>query len=106
MKIAVITLPVSGHLNPMSALARRIQKNGHEVTLISVPDVEERAAASGLKFVSIGAEVFPLGSTRELERLFSTQTGEAALKFTFDLMGHVTGTLIRPLTKDSAIRRL
>lgn len=99
MKIAVVTLPVSGHLNPMLALARRIRQSGHDVTVISVPDVEERALATGLKFITVGADAFPLNSTRELERLFSTQTGEAALKFTFDLMGHVTGTLLRPLTR-------
>lgn len=67
--------------------------------MISVPDVAERAHAAELDFISVGADAFSLNSTRELERLFSTQTGEAALKFTFDLMGHVTGALLRPLTK-------
>ena len=52
MKIDFISLPVVGHLNPMTALARRLQSRGHELVFIGVADVEPFANAAGLKFVS------------------------------------------------------
>jgi zeaxanthin glucosyltransferase len=44
-------MPVAGHLNPMTALARRLQSRGHEVVFIGFPDVEPFARAAGLDFV-------------------------------------------------------
>jgi UDP:flavonoid glycosyltransferase YjiC (YdhE family) len=40
MKIGFLSLPLTGHLNPMTALARKIQSRGHEVVFIGVPDIE------------------------------------------------------------------
>ena len=51
MKIGFVSVPVSGHLNPMTALARRLQSRGHEVVFIGVPDDEPFARAAGLNFV-------------------------------------------------------
>jgi zeaxanthin glucosyltransferase len=42
MKIGSISLPVTGHLNPMTALARKLQSRKHEVVFIGVPDALER----------------------------------------------------------------
>jgi zeaxanthin glucosyltransferase len=42
MKIGFISLPVTGHLNPMTALARKLQSRNHEVVFIGVPDVLQR----------------------------------------------------------------
>src|SRR5262249_23100317 len=50
-------------LNPMTALARRLQSRGHEVVLIGVPDAEPFAHAAGLEFVPYGEEEFPAEST-------------------------------------------
>lgn len=52
MKIAFVSLPVAGHLNPMSALAAKVQSDGNEVVFISVADAEARAVAAGLRFVA------------------------------------------------------
>jgi UDP:flavonoid glycosyltransferase YjiC (YdhE family) len=40
MKIGFVSMPFSGHLNPMTALARRLQSRGNEVVFIGVPDDE------------------------------------------------------------------
>jgi len=63
MKLAFVSLPVSGHLNPMTALARRLQSRGHEIVVIGVPDAEPFARAAGLGFVPYGEKEFPRGST-------------------------------------------
>jgi zeaxanthin glucosyltransferase len=40
MKIGFLSVPLSGHLNPMTALARKLQSRGHEVVFLGVPNVE------------------------------------------------------------------
>jgi zeaxanthin glucosyltransferase len=97
VKIAIVSLPVTGHLNPMSALAAKLQSRGHEIVFISVPDAEARAVAAGLRFITVAADLLPLGITSEVEKQFSVTKGEEGLKYTFDLMGVVTGALLRPV---------
>jgi zeaxanthin glucosyltransferase len=62
MRIGFLSLPVSGHLNPMTALARKLQARGNEVVFISVPDAEPVLRAAGLKFVPFCEEEYPIGS--------------------------------------------
>jgi UDP:flavonoid glycosyltransferase YjiC (YdhE family) len=52
MKLGFVSMPLSGHLNPMTALARRLQSRGNEVVFFGVPDVEPFARAAGLDFVA------------------------------------------------------
>ena len=62
MKIGFVSMPLSGHLNPMTALARRLQSRGNEVVFFGVPDVEPFARAAGLDFVPYGETEYPVGS--------------------------------------------
>jgi zeaxanthin glucosyltransferase len=66
MKIGFVSLPVVGHLNPMTALARSLQSRGHEIFFIGVPDVEPIAHAAGLKFVPYCESEYPVGSVAKL----------------------------------------
>ena len=68
MKIGFVSLPVAGHVNPMTALARRLRSRGHDVAYIGVPDVEPFARAAGLEFVSYCEDEYPAGS---IARLFA-----------------------------------
>jgi zeaxanthin glucosyltransferase len=51
MKIGFLSLPLTGHLNPMIALARKLQSRGHEVVFIALPDIEPVVRAANLEFV-------------------------------------------------------
>jgi|SRR5262249_44375268 len=62
MRIGFVSLPVVGHLNPMTTLARKLQLRQHEVVFIGVPDVESFARAAGLKFAPFCEEEYPFGS--------------------------------------------
>ena len=62
MKIGFISMPLAGHLNPMTALARKLQSRGHEIVFIGVPDAGPTVRAAGLNFVSYCAEEFPAGA--------------------------------------------
>lgn len=48
MKIAFVTLPVTGHLNAMAALALKVQSRRHDVVLLSTLDAKERVLSTGL----------------------------------------------------------
>jgi zeaxanthin glucosyltransferase len=62
MRIGFLSLPLSGHLNPMTALARKLQSRGNDVVFISVPDAGPVLRAANLKFVSFCEKEYPIGS--------------------------------------------
>src|SRR5262245_22254628 len=88
LRIGVVSLPVSGHLNPMSTLARKLQSLVHYIVCLSIPDTVPFVLAAGLKFVPVGEDAFPTGTLMEVERLFSIQEGSGGLEFTFTLSPH------------------
>jgi MGT family glycosyltransferase len=69
MKIGFVCMPLSGHLNPMTALARRLQSRGNEIVFFGVPDVEPFARAAGLDFVPYGETEYPVGS---IDKVYSS----------------------------------
>src|SRR5499433_3178855 len=81
MKIGFISLPVVGHLNPMTALARRLQSRGHELVFIGVADVEPFANAAGLKFVSFCENEYPAGSIAKLCAPISNMHGLEVMRW-------------------------
>ena len=62
MKIGCLSLPLTGHLNPMTALARKLQSRGHEIVFIGVPDIEPVVRAADLDFVPFCENEYPPGS--------------------------------------------
>ena len=66
MKIGFVSMPFIGHLNPMTALGRKLQSRGHEIVIIGVPDVEPFARVADLTFVPFCEEEYPAGSIAEL----------------------------------------
>jgi hypothetical protein len=92
MKIAFLSMPLAGHLNPMTALARRLQSRGHEIAFIGVPDVEFFALAAVPNFVPFCEKEYPAGST-------SRAWGEAAKRHGLDVVLHTTQHLMPVLLK-------
>ena len=80
MRIGFVSLPVTGHLNPMTALARKLQSRGHEIVFIGVPDVEPAVRAADLKFVSYCEEQYPAGSIAEIYGPHSRLRGLEVIK--------------------------
>jgi zeaxanthin glucosyltransferase len=62
MKIGFLSVPLTGHLNPMTALARKLQSRGHEIVFYGTPDAETPVRAAGLKYVSYGEKELPKGT--------------------------------------------
>jgi len=86
MRIGFLSLPVPGHLNPMTALARKLQSRGHDVVFISLADVAPFVEAAGLPFVPCSEAAYPAGSLGKLVRRLSELSGEDALHFTVNSM--------------------
>jgi zeaxanthin glucosyltransferase len=62
MKIGFLSLPLTGHLNPMTALARKLKSRGHEVVFIGVPDIESVVRTADLEFIPFCESEYPLGT--------------------------------------------
>ena len=62
MKIGFLSLPLSGHLNPMTALARKLQSRGREIVFFGVPDIESVVRAADLEFIPFCESEYPLGT--------------------------------------------
>jgi zeaxanthin glucosyltransferase len=86
MRIGFLSLPVPGHLNPMTALACKLQSRGHDVVFISLADVAPFVEAAGLPFVPCSEAAYPAGSLGNLVRRLSELSGEDALHFTVNSM--------------------
>jgi zeaxanthin glucosyltransferase len=98
MKIGFVGYPASGHLNSMTALARRLQSRGHEIIFIGVLDTEPMVRAAGLTFVPYCEEEFPAGSMTEAYAPVAKMHGFEVVKYTCQM-------IFAPLTR-AALKRL
>jgi zeaxanthin glucosyltransferase len=62
MRIGFVSLPLAGHLNPMTALARKLQSRGDDVRFFGLPDNEPVVRAAKLAFEPYCEEECPEGS--------------------------------------------
>ena len=75
--IGFVSMLLAGHLNPMTALARKLRSRGHEIVFIGVPDAGPYVRAAGLPFDSNTKIRLPL--------LLGEGWGEGATGVPFDL---------------------
>src|SRR5215468_4216192 len=98
MRVAFLSLPVPGHLNPMTALARKYQARGHEVVFLSLPDVAPFVQAAQLSFVPCSEDAYPQGSLVKYLQRLSRLSGVEALSYTVnEMMKGYTETLFQSL---------
>jgi zeaxanthin glucosyltransferase len=81
MKIGFLSLPLTGHLNPMSVLARNLQLRENDVVFFGISDVETSIRAAGLSFVRICEEEYPAGSVLKIFDALSKLRGLEAFKY-------------------------
>ncbi|MEB3218900.1 MAG: glycosyltransferase [Nostocales cyanobacterium 94392] len=93
--IGILCPDAIGHLNPMINLGKELQKRGNKVTFLGVPDMQEKIAKSGLEFLEIGANDFPIGSTDEALTKLGELTGLKGLNFVIELFQKQSVILFR-----------
>jgi zeaxanthin glucosyltransferase len=94
MKIGFLSLPLTGHLNPMTALARELQSRGQEVVFIGLPDIGPVVRAANLEFVPFCENEYPPGSVAK-------DWGAVASMHGLDVVRYTTRQLTTPLLKAS-----
>jgi zeaxanthin glucosyltransferase len=93
-RLGAFCFPATGHLNPMTALARSLQLRGHEVVIFGIADTEARVRAEGIEFHRIGMEDYPPGTLQRLDRHLARLDGFAALRFTLERVRN-SGRMVR-----------
>ncbi len=91
MRFGFLSAPLTGHLNPMLALGRRLRARGHEVTVFGIPDMEPAVRAADLGFVAFGEDDHPPGSVRGRWAVLGPLHGPEALRV---LMGELMPPLL------------
>jgi zeaxanthin glucosyltransferase len=85
IRFGIICPELSGHLNPMMALARALQSRGHSVAFFQRPMSQAKVESAGFACRTFGEAEFPTERMRaelaELARL----SGIGALRYTIDL---------------------
>src|SRR5215813_10177011 len=98
MKIGFISLPVFGHLNPMTALARELRSRRHDVVFISLLDTEPFVSRiAKLPFLPCCEKDLPSGAMTEVARQISLRQGHEALQFTLRSIASMTDSLLDSL---------
>jgi zeaxanthin glucosyltransferase len=93
-RLGAFCFPATGHLNPMTALARSLQQRGHEVVIFGIADTEARVRARGIEFHRIGMEDYPPGALKKLDEHLARLDGFAALRFTLERVRN-SGRMVR-----------
>ncbi len=94
-RIGAFCFPGTGHINPLSALARRLQQRGHTVVIFGIADVEARVKAAGIEFGLIGQSDFPPGTLLKLDQHLSELRGLASFKFTLERITNTARMVLR-----------
>ena len=82
----ILSLPLTGHLNPILSLAYELEQRGHHITVFSILDVEDKVKQFGdFNFHPIGQQKYPLGTQKKITKSQGKLTGLAGAKNIFKL---------------------
>ena len=94
-RLGAFCFPGTGHLNPLAALARRLQQRGHSVVIFGVADVESRVKAAGIDFCLIGQSDYPPGTLEKLDHRLGEMTALQVLRFTMERVSNTARMILR-----------
>ncbi len=94
-RLGAFCYPGTGHLNPLTALARRLQQRGHTVIIFGVADVETRVRAAGVDFCLIGQSDYPPGTLQRLDLQLGTMSTMQVLRFTMERISNTARMVLR-----------
>lgn len=94
-RIGVFCFPGTGHINPITALGRRLQQRGHSVVVFGIADVGAQIETAGIEYCIIGESDYPPGTLRELDRRLSELRGLATFRFTVERVRNTALMILR-----------
>lgn len=86
MKIGFYTFPVPGHLNPMTALARKLKSRGHDVFVMCLSSGEPLVRAAQLPFLPVAEKQYPPDWLAPRATEVSQLQGIEGLEFSFGIV--------------------
>jgi zeaxanthin glucosyltransferase len=99
----IISPPVTGHINPFSALGRELISRGHRVSFLGMLDLEQKINAEELEFLPIGQADHPRGSLPESLSKLGRLKGLSALRFTIDAVARTSAMVCRDAPRPSEL---
>jgi zeaxanthin glucosyltransferase len=94
-RLGAFCFPGTGHINPMAALARRLEQRGHKIVIFGIADTEARVKAAGIDFQLIGAADYPLGTLQKLDQRLGELSGLATFRFTVERVKNTARMILR-----------
>jgi MGT family glycosyltransferase len=94
-RLGAFCFPGTGHINPMTALARELERRGHSVVIFGIADTEKRITDAGIGFHLIGAHDYPPGTLQRQDRHLGTLTGLATFRFTVQRVRDTAQMILR-----------
>jgi glycosyltransferase, MGT family len=94
-RIGAFCFPGTGHINPMTALARELERRGHKVILFGIADTEARIRAAGIEFHLIGEQDYPSGTLQLLDQRLGTLRGLSSFRFTVERVKNTAVMILR-----------
>ena len=85
----------ASHLMVMGGLGYELQRRGHRVTLVGIPDAEPAAAEAGLGFAAIASAECPPGTSQAALQHIGSLSGLAAFRATFAQLRRSTALVLR-----------
>jgi len=89
----VICPPFAGHIHPMAALGRELQRRGHCITFLQIPDLETAVRSEGLNFWPIGKSAYRPGELAESFTELGKLSGIESLRYSVELCQRFTATM-------------
>jgi zeaxanthin glucosyltransferase len=94
-RLGAFCFPGTGHINPMTALARALQLRGHQVVIYGIADCEARVRAAGVEFCRVGEQDYPPGTLPKLDQRLGELKGLATFKFTVERVKNTARMILR-----------
>jgi MGT family glycosyltransferase len=85
-KIGIICPDLSGHLNPMMALARELEGRGHRALFYARLIAQKKIEEAGFAFRPYGEKEFSVEETKRQLRVLAEMNGLAAMKYTVEVL--------------------
>ena len=94
-RLGAFCFPGTGHINPVTALARRLEQRGHKVVIFGIADCESRIRAAGIDFHLIGRSDYPPGTLARLDQRLGELHGLATFRFTVERVRNTARMVLR-----------
>ncbi len=94
-RLGAFCFPGTGHINPLTALAKQLEQRGHKIIIFGIADTEARVRSAGIEFHLIGAQDYPPGTLQRLDQRLGELKGLATFRFTVERVKNTARMILR-----------